>query len=92
MGQNPFGRCWVKKATAISPQRIIATGRVSSPTHEQEAQNCLDRAGGPEQTVCGHGVPGKPAEELLNSVLPQEKSSHEPQQGQTNGPGPVEQF
>ena len=31
IGQNPCGRCWVKYATAISPEAMKAAGRVNSP-------------------------------------------------------------
>lgn len=31
MGQNLCGRCWVKNATAISPEAMKAAGRVNSP-------------------------------------------------------------
>ena len=31
VGKNPLGKCVLKYATAISPQRMNATGRVSSP-------------------------------------------------------------
>jgi hypothetical protein len=31
IGQNPCGRCWVKYATAISPEAMKAAGRVNNP-------------------------------------------------------------
>jgi hypothetical protein len=31
IGHNPCGRCWVKYATAISPEAMKAAGRANSP-------------------------------------------------------------
>jgi len=68
-GQNDLGACAWKYATAISPARMNATGRVNRPSTISDPPHTSSMPATPSSLMSGAGKPGRPLGGMLKTFI-----------------------